>query len=222
MKYFLFLVLSIGCWGQTSTVTIASPTSAKAGSNVVVTAGQTGGSPAASQFVLQVTPATAVTNVLATITGSAALPAANKSLNCGASYSSTTGLFNCIISNTNLNTITDGAEISYTVTLAKSISGTVTFGLANTTMEATPLGGLIAIATPLPSSSMSIISLCDLNGDGAVNASDYGLILSWVLGTSTVPSGQTCDKNNDGTCNLLDVMILINALQPAAVCSAAQ
>jgi hypothetical protein len=212
MKFLLLLpLLGLKLLAQ-PTATLVVPNNAKAGTTIQVVAGQNGMTAVGTQFILSINPPTAVTAIVGTPTAAMS----SEQLNCG-NYSN--GSFNCILFNPNVITlISPGAEINYAVTLAKNISGTVTFTFSQV-YEVDANGGGIAVATPFPVSSTLIISACDLNNDGVINITDYSLELGWALGTGSIPVGSSCDVNNDGVCNLLDVFIIAKAMQPGGVCN---
>jgi hypothetical protein len=56
--------------------------------------------------------------------------------------------------------------------------------------------------------SLPVVSSCDLNSDGAVNAQDVQLAKDQALGTA---SCSTADVHRNGTCNVVDVQRIINA-----------
>jgi hypothetical protein len=56
--------------------------------------------------------------------------------------------------------------------------------------------------------SMTVLSPCDINGDGVVNATDIGLAQSMALGQATC----TADLDQSGQCTVVDVQRVIDAI----------
>src|SRR5258708_6219017 len=168
IKLLFFTVLALQA--QTNTVSLQVPPSARAGSSVAVAVSQSGGNPAATQYTLTVSPASAVSGIIASAGNSAT--AASKQVSCGAFVA---GALTCLVLGVNVNTMADGVEITYAITVAPRATGNITFSISSA-LEANTTGGAVATTLPFPTGSMSVISPCDLNGDGVTNAADLALI----------------------------------------------
>ena len=212
MKHLLLLcVLAISVFAQaTNTFQLTAPAPTRPSSTFILNVNLTGsGLPAAFQF--NVNAPADITAI--TVADGTSTTAASKQVQCSP-Y--TAGSMTCIVYGLNQTTIATGQVAIITATL----SGTPTqtseiFSLTNS-VEADMSGVLIASTISPVSVTGSILSNCDLNGDGVTNVADVNLMISWVLGTATPPSGISCDVNNDTKCNVDDAQIIVNASQGLA------
>jgi hypothetical protein len=118
--------------------------------------------------------------------------------------SSTAGL--SLLTGINANQIADGAVASVSIPIPVALSNqTVTFTLSGT-LGASLAGSAVA-ETANPPVSVSVLSTCDINGDGLTNATDVTIEQNGVL---AVPQ-TAIDLNKDGKRDVVDVQIVINA-----------
>jgi hypothetical protein len=140
---------------------------------------------------------------------------ASKTANCA--LQGTT--YTCIVVGQNTTSLVDGVLVNLAITLPRNApSGTTSLGLTQVIAAATDTGGY-AYSAPITVSApfvLSTASLCDVNSDGRVDATDYTNVLQQSLGVTACISG---DLNADTKCNVLDLITVAGAI-PAGVCAA--
>lgn len=181
------------------TLNLACGSNPRAGTNESCTVSlASGSSPAGLEF--QFTTSLTVGTIVQAVTGTAST--AGKSIYCN----NANGL--CLIVGQNQTTIADGNVAALTIPLPATLGNqTITFTVT-ATEGASLAGSGIPFSSGLPV-SVSVLSTCDLNGDGVVNAADVTLAINNVL---AVPQVVT-DLNKDGKTDDVDVQIVINAAQ---------
>src|SRR5262249_17433210 len=166
---------------------------------------------------------------LAPATGGAPAPAGSLTLVSGNGQTGTAGQplanpFVVKVADGSGNPVT-GATVNFAVTgggggLSSTLVTTNRLGMASTTLTLGPNAGANTVSassgtlsgSPLTFSATgsaaapSILSSCDLNRDGTVDAADVQILVQQSLGTL----GCVADLNRDGICNVLDVQRLIN------------
>ena len=138
------------------------------------------------------------------VTPAAATTAAQKSVACNA-------VNTCLLTGINANQIADGVLAILTIPIPAaspgqqmnlSLSGAIGASLAGT-----------AIATNVnPPVSVSMLSGCDIDGDGQSSATDVAAQRNGVLAIPQTAS----DLNQDGKLDVVDVQIVINAARGLA------
>jgi hypothetical protein len=177
------------------TISVSVPASISAGAagSITISASKTSGS--------------GLTSVGFTIT----LPASVTFAGAPTSNQSSTGIFGqCAAATTtcfvggfdqvhgtvNLNAIADGALLTIPIQVAAtSPGGVVTVAIANLLGASGTLvaGGVADAVTAGPSASMTILSRCDTNSDGAVNVTDVEAAISAFINKTACPiAGDTC------------------------------
>lgn len=170
--------------GQSLTLT-SGATVVPAGSPVTLNLNMvTGGGPAALQFGITGLPAGATVAVPAALT--------TKTVTCNFP-ANITPICLIIAPNTvaqpltqasGLAAIPDGAVAVITYTQPASTPATVAVP-SMTVFPASPAGTGYAIAPPAAPITVGIQSHCDVNGDGAINSTDVGLVVQAVLAGGT-------------------------------------
>ena len=186
----------------------ANPAAVKAGQPVTVTATLAGGtSPAEAGVRLTVPPQ------LTSVTAALNPAIVSKTLFCSVDFSYCIAMG--VVGGTVVNNgaIPDGALLSWTGTVAAGSTGSLTVAIAAGSGTVQLLSGTQASITITPPVALTIpiLSACDLNGDGKIDASDLILLVNWIVGRSTPGAGQTCDVNGDGRCDLLDLGVIFTA-----------
>jgi len=103
----------------------------------------------------------------------------------------------------------------------------VTTGYVNTyTVTHVPPGQYYCVMTAFDANgessystetSATLLSNCDINGDGSVNVLDYQILANVILLRITCPF-ESCDVNRDGVVNTLDLQKVVNAILGTATC----
>jgi hypothetical protein len=194
-KLFLFLACSLACLAQAATDTLSCPSSVRAGANLVcIMSVASGGTAAGIEFQITVSASTGA--LVVTTIGTA--QTAGKTAQCNS-----TGL--CILSGLNQVTVPDGSAASITIPIPVAASGTMMVAISNVVTAS--LGGVGIPTTANPPVAVSVLSSCDINGDGATNSTDVALTVGNALATPQVPT----DLNKDGKTDVVDVQIVVNA-----------
>ena len=186
MHKLLTLLLAVALYGQTTTVTLTGPPTVPAGGSATVTvsmSGSSGQSVTALQWSL--TLPSGVT--MGAPTAASAWSTAGDAATCNPANGT------CIIAGSQ-SVMADGVVATIPLT----------FGAAGS--DPIPLGSLFAAAviggagvnvngmTPGPLYSIKVLSRCDVNSDGIVNAADIQLVINAALGLGACPlSGTACN-----------------------------
>jgi hypothetical protein len=93
---------------------------------------------------------------------------------------------------------------SYPIAVTVNVAANAAPSLTN---QVTVSGGGSVTASFSDPATITYISPCDLNGDGATNVADVQLIVNEALGISPLVN----DLDNDGVVTVADVQIVINA-----------
>lgn len=142
-----------------------------------------------------------------TVTIGAAASAASKQITCNTLTSNTE---TCIVFGLNNNLIGNGVVATLQTNAVSNPSSTSeTVSISN--IVASTSTASLAVTNTTSSLTFTMLSNCDLNGDGSVNITDVTTEVNWVLGLATPPTGFTADLNGDGKVNVLDVAIEVNA-----------
>lgn len=213
-RFFLSALLSGSAFAQALTLSVASPvTSARPGATYglnVTLAGSAGLAIAGVQWSI-VLPA----GFAPTVTAGAASTAANKTVTCSTATAAG-GTMICLSVGLNSTPFADGvvAVMSGTVPVTATI-GAVNF-LTSADLAATAAGAGAAIAAGAPL-AFTVLSPCDLNGDGKIDAADLALEVGFVVNPSScqAPAG---DFDGDGKCTVIDAVRLAVAAAGVAAC----
>jgi len=200
---YLFVLTLCGSNAQ-SILQVSGPGNAKAGQSIPLaislnSPNQTG-SIASIQFTINFP--SDVTGLAGT--AGAASTAANKQLACGTPRS---GTLTCLLFGLNTTIFGPGVVANLTVTLSNSPGASEAFSLTGT-LGANAAGNPVSLGGGNPL-TIPVLSKCDLNSDGTVNAVDVLAIVNWILGISTPPTGVNPDLNGDGALDLFDAALLI-------------
>jgi Dockerin type I domain len=195
-KLLLSALFSLPLWAQSATLNLSCASNVRAGSTLTCSIALAGGSlPAGLQWTLATSsPVGAVV-----ITPAATVTAVQKNFLCNA-------VNMCLLTGINANQIADGALATLSIPIpAGSGARQMTLNLS-ATIGASLLGTAVS-ATANPPVSVSILSGCDINGDGQTNAADVTAEQNGVLAMPQTAS----DLNSDGNADVVDVQIVINA-----------
>jgi|HubBroStandDraft_2_1064218.scaffolds.fasta_scaffold21502_2 DNA-binding CsgD family transcriptional regulator len=203
-KVLLATVLCGTAFGQSLTLVSAPVAPGASGTVFVSLAGiPTGTSIAALEFTVSVPPGLAFNPTVGTIV------AGNKSITCSAPGQSLT----CIVWGSTVVAMLNGVVAQLTFTAPAT---GVTITLSNT-LGADITGSSVAITAGAPL-VLSVLSPCDLNGDGVVNLADVQIVLTAALTTTAT----TPDLNGDGKVNVIDVQRVVDAAAPGGTCRTGQ
>ena len=195
------LIVSLAATAQPAVQLIlgnASVMEGTAGTTTLALTATTGNSPAALEF--SVTYSADVTGV--TVAAGTADTTANKTLACG---TATPTSITCIVYGINQTLIANGPVATVAFTTVKTpASRSESLGIGNTT--ASSATGTV-ITSGGTGGTLTILSIYDLNKDGAVNSADVLLMLNEALGITSCT-----DKIGDGLCNVGDVMLEVLAV----------
>lgn len=195
---FLWALISAGlAVGQSLTLSV-SPASVQAGGTATLTITYADSSPSSNTAALEWALSLPTGITAGAPTAGAALTTAVKPINCGTSI--------CVAAG-------DGATLNDTV-IGSGVIATVPLTVASTAapgpLSVTLTGTLGATSTnpstvtlTISPATETVLSRYDLNGDGVVNATDVGIMLSEVIGTTTC-SGQSLNVG-DGKCDAVDL-----------------
>jgi len=164
--------------------------------------------PAAVEFDVSPSTPADVTAMSATI--AAAATAAMKQLACAPP--TTTMSLHCIVyGQAHQTAIQPGALATISATISPGATPKAeTFTLIQPEVSASPAA--IALTVTIgTTATVSVLSPCDVNGDGVTNTVDTDAIVGWALGRAAPPPGFHCDLNGDGKCDAVDVQIVANA-----------
>jgi len=200
-KLLLFALFSLPLWAQSATLNLSCSNNVRAGSTLTCSIALAGGSlPAGLQWTLATSsPVGAVV-----VTPAAAVTAVQKNFLCNA-------VNMCLLTGIIANQIADGALATLSIPIpAGSGNRQMTLNLF-ATVGASLLGTAVS-ATANPPVSVSILSGCDINGDGQTNAADVTAEENGVL---AIPQAAS-DLTSDGKSDVVDVQIVINAVRGLA------
>ncbi len=200
-KLLLSALFSLPLWGQPATLTLSCSNSVHAGSTLTCSIALAGGSlPAGLQWTLATSsPVGAVV-----VTPAAAVTAVQKNFLCNAANM-------CLLIGVNANQIADGALATLGIPIPAGSGNRQMILNLSATIGASLLGTPVS-ATANPPVSVSILSGCDINGDGQTNAADVTAEGNGVLAVPQTAS----DLNSDGKPDVVDVQIVINAVRGLA------
>ena len=200
-KLLLSAIISLPLLAQSATLTLSCSNSVRAGSNLTCSIALSGSSlPAGLQWTLAASSPVGVV----TVTPAAAALAAQKSLACNA-------VNTCLLTGINANQIGDGVLANLSIPIPASPSGQpISLGLSP--VVGASLAGTAIPASTNPSVSVSILSGCDINGDGQTSATDVTAQQNGVLAIPQTAS----DLNQDTKSDVVDVQIVINAARGLA------
>lgn len=216
MRHLALFLFALRALGQTpAPLAFAGPTAPMSAGQVAnFTLTLTGNAPAGAEFALLV-PLDA-TNLV--ITPGAAATAAGKTAQCGPIQ---LGQAICLVIGVpippattpaiNATAIANGVIANIAMTLGPTTPQI--FTIVTPGIEATP-GGLEVTPAPVVAPnvvSITILSPCDVTGDGKTDLTDAQAIVGWALRLTAVPAGAHCDLNGDGKCDAADVQIVVNA-----------
>jgi hypothetical protein len=125
-------------------------------------------------------------------------------------------LLTCVVVGMNSTLMGSGVVAQFNFQVAP---GTATGPLAlsfSNVVAADASGASVAITAPAAASVAVIPSPCDLNQDGRLDSSDFGLLLNRVLGISVPQGTQACDVNGDSACDVRDLIALGHAISVQA------
>ena len=201
MRQLFILSLLLVAWiaaAAQPTVTITGPATVTAGSSATVTltlAGSTG----LNLTGLQWTHALPVGATLGTPVASGSSTTAGKGLYCGTTVCVAVGLVGTTITNT---PFADGAISSVPIAFASNAPlGSQSLQI-NGTFAANNLGAAVVIV-PGATYSITVLSRCDVNGDGAINSLDVTAVINGINGKGSCPLS--------GGCNLQSVVAVVIA-----------
>ena len=170
-------------------------------------------SPTVLEFTLgatrDFTAATAVAGAVATTAG--------KQITCSA-FNATASTLTCIVWGLNTATLANGVVAQVTLTLSPATTA-ATEALTLTNVTGSDVAGLLIRPTMVGATfpvtpAIPPMAPCDMNGDGAVNLTDIGLVVAQALA-----GGASCTTGNllkDG-CTILDVYREVLAAMPVTV-----
>lgn len=144
---------------------------------------------------------------------------ASKQISCNPSTNSQT----CVIYGINQTAIPDGlvATLSATLVNPTTVTPEIVSYASNSIYSASALIPSSAITLVAGTTgSDSVLSNCDLNGDGVTNVTDLNLLISWIFNGVTPPVGLTSDLNHDGKSNVIDMQVDIDGI--LGTCTATQ
>lgn len=189
----IFVLVAAGCLTLTAqTLSLVPPANPAQGTNHLIVRFTSGVAPiAALQWDL-----TASTTVQ---TAESLVPGKQAACNMAA--------VRCLLFGVNQDAITTGdvARIPFNI----PGPGQFSFRLTNVVASG-PSGEAVSIIAG-PEVTVTVRDPFDLDGDGSVNGSDLGVVISQILG-----SCGTADLNKDGTCNVRDVMVMVARLLQTA------
>lgn len=193
----LFLIAWAAIASAQTTLTLSGPATARPGQTINLTlalAGSTPTGPAALQWSLTTPAGFSVTSA----TEAAAATAASKTLNCTAARTL------CLLYGMNANVIGNGGAVALSVSVPAAASpGAAALPLAGVLASTAAGAGMVISAGT--AYSVTILARADLNGDGAINATDVSLMATEAKGDAAC----TDDQNGDGKCDVIDVFIVI-------------
>lgn len=196
MKRFCLFLISVFAAAQSLTLSL-SPASVQAGGSTTLTITYADSSPSSNMAAVQWTLSLPAGLTAGAYTAGAALTTAVKPVNCGTLACVAAG------DGSTLNDTVIGSGIIATVPLA--VASTTTPGalsISLTALGATSTNPSTVTVTVSPVTE-TVLSRYDLNGDGVVNATDVGIMLNEVIGTTTC-SGQSLNVG-DGKCDAVDL-----------------
>lgn len=197
MKTTLLLLLLAGLiHGQS--VGVSAPNNVRTGQSFQLSISKSGGgSPAALEFTISFSGGVAsISNI---VEGTAAT-GAGKSVDCS---TFTVQAIKCVLWGLNNQTMTDGVLTTMRASVVSSGAPqqiTVTIGAL---LGASVTASAITFAAN-PPVTVSVLSKCDINGDGLTNATDAALMRDELLSRSPTVS----DINGDGSVNVVDMRIV--------------
>lgn len=199
MKLILWLSLvSVVAFSQAVTLSSSSAT-VRPGQQVSVTVGVSG-SPATAAFNFTVNQPAGWT--YGTATAGSAATAANKLVQCGVAL---TGRI-CIVYGAANNTLISAGPVA---TIPFMVPANAAPGPVQISLSGITAGSANASPVTLGSPgavSILVLSLYDLNGDGAVDNTDLQPVLEQIVGSSACSTG---DFNGDGRCDSIDLLIFV-------------
>ena len=193
MSRLLLFLLALPLAAQ-QTLTLAGPATARPGQAITVSVAYSGATASGLQWDL-VLPV----GLSGTATAGACATAANKQLVCHQAR--------CIAYGMNQTAMTAGDVASYTLTVATVASGTLRLNLS-TVLGATGSGSAISGLTAGPELAIVVLRREDIDGNGAVTATDASLAADQAIGKAACGSG---DVNGDAKCDLIDVLLVVLA-----------
>lgn len=188
-------MLSGSAYAQTLTL-VGSPI--RVGSQATISVALSGSQSPATLAAVQWSLAFPSGLTLAPSSGSASA-GVGKSVTCGPTSPQI-----CVSVGLNANVMGNGTIATYSFT--PTASGTLNFSLSGT-LGATPDGSAIAVGVGIPL-QLTVLSPCDLNGDGTVDSVDLANIVTQIVGLVACTSG---DLDGDGKCTVFDAQRLVAA-----------
>lgn len=197
MKRLMLFLAAIAAYGQTLGVTCPNGVQ-RPGTDVVCSLVLTNGTTSATAAQWQTT-ATGIAGVTVSQAVAGTAGAAGKSVTCNLANF-------CTAWANNQTAIANGQVATITLGIPAAATGTVTVGLASGPLGSTAIGDKIVII-PNPPVTVSVLSKCDINGDGLTNGADVTAYNAGILAASTaIP-----DLDGDGARTVADLQRVINA-----------
>lgn len=200
-KLFLFAISSLPLLAQSAALNLSCTNNVRAGTTLTCSIALSGGSlPAGLQWTLaSSSPIGAVV-----VMPAAAATTAQKGIACNAANT-------CLLTGINANQIADGVLATLAIPIPAT-SGNLQMTVNLSATIGASLAGTAVVTTANPPVSVSILSGCDIDGDGQTNATDVTAEQNGVLAIPPTAS----DLNLDGKLDVVDVQIVINAARGLA------